>query len=113
MKILKEEKLPENAEVLGEHFRNRMWEIEKKSRLLGDIRGQGLMNAFELVKNKETKEPAPEEAVQLLELARERGILISKGGPLGNIFRVLPPLCVTKEDIDYACDRLEELLLKL
>lgn len=113
LKILKEEKLAENAEVLGEHFRNRMWEIEKKSRVLGDIRGQGLMIAFELVKNKETKEPATEEAAQLMELARESGLLISKGGPLGNIFRVLPPLCVTKDDLDYALEKLEEILVKL
>lgn len=54
-----------------------------------------------------------EEAAQLMELAREQGLLISKGGPLGNIFRVLPPLCVTKEDIDYACDKLEDILPKL
>jgi len=71
------------------------------------------MNAFELVKNKETKEPAVEEAAQLMELAREQGLLISKGGPLGNIFRVLPPLCVSKEDIDYTCDKLEEILIKM
>jgi len=90
-----------------------MWEIEKKSRVVGDVRGQGLMNAFELVKNKETKEPAIEEAAQLIELAREQGLLISKGGPLGNIFRVLPPLCVTKEDLDYALDKLEDILTKL
>jgi len=71
------------------------------------------MNAFELVKNKETKEPAVEEAVQLMELAREQGLLISKGSPLGNIFRVLPQLCVSKEDIDYACDKLEDILTKM
>jgi alanine-glyoxylate transaminase/(R)-3-amino-2-methylpropionate-pyruvate transaminase len=70
LNILKDEQLPENAEVLGEHLRSRLWEIEKKSRIVGDIRGQGLMNAFELVKNKETKEPAVEEAAQLMELTR-------------------------------------------
>ena len=70
------------------------------------------MNAFELVKNKETKEPAIEEAAQVMELAREHGLLISKGGPLGNVFRVMPPLCVSKDDIDYACDKLEDILTK-
>lgn len=87
-------------------MRERLWKIAKKSRIIGDVRGHGLMISFELVKNKETKEPATQEAMELMERTKERGLLISKGGPLGNVFRVLPPLCITKEDIDFACDNL-------
>lgn len=113
LNILRDEKLPENAERLGQHLRSRLQDIQKRSRVIGDVRGQGLMVAIELVKNKETKEPATQEAADLMELSREQGLLLSKGGPLGNIFRVLPPLCVTQEDIDFACDRLEDILTKM
>lgn len=113
LNILRDEKLPENSEKMGQHLRSRLLEIQKKSRVVGDVRGQGLMNAIEIVKNKETKEPGTQEAADLMELTREQGILLSKGGPLGNVFRILPALCVTQEDIDYACDRLEDILTKM
>lgn len=71
------------------------------------------MISFELVKNKETKEPAVQEAAEVMEISKEKGLLISKGGPLGNIFRILPPLCVTKEDVDFACDTLEEIIVDM
>jgi len=71
------------------------------------------MTAFELVKDKETKEPASKEAGKVLELTREQGIIFDKGGPNDNIFRMVPPLCITREDVDYTCDRLEEILTKM
>jgi len=71
------------------------------------------MTVFELVKNKETKEPASEEAGKVLEMTREQGLIFDKGGPNDNIFRILPPLCINRGDIDYMCDRLEEILTKM
>lgn len=59
------------------------------------------MIAIEIVKDKESKVPDTETTGLLFEKLKERGILIGKGGPYGTILRSQPPLCVTKQDIDY------------
>ena len=66
----------------------------------------GLMQAIELVKNRETKEPAPDVAVQLMEETKARGLLIGKGGLYGNVLRLGPPLNITTEQIDQGVDSL-------
>ncbi|MBT4140064.1 MAG: aminotransferase class III-fold pyridoxal phosphate-dependent enzyme, partial [Candidatus Latescibacteria bacterium] len=65
---------------------------------------------MELVRDRRTKEPAIEEAVVVLEKARDKGLLIGKTGLFGNVLRIKPPLCITKDDIDFALDVLDEVL---
>ena len=60
----------------------------------------GMMQALELVKDRQTKEPAPEAANQILERARDNGLLIGKGGLYGNVIRMAPPMNITKTDVD-------------
>ena len=60
----------------------------------------GLMQALELVKDRETKQPAPEETMEVLEAARRNGLLIGKGGLYGNVIRVCPPLNIARSDVD-------------
>jgi alanine-glyoxylate transaminase/(R)-3-amino-2-methylpropionate-pyruvate transaminase len=64
----------------------------------------------ELVRARTTKEPASTEAVEVLELAKERGLLIGKGGLHGNTLRIKPPMCITKADADFLVDCLDEVL---
>ena len=56
------------------------------------------MIGIEMVKDKETKQPAKQETLKVLELARQRGVIMGKGGAFGNVARIQPPLCMTMED---------------
>ena len=60
----------------------------------------GMMQALELVRDRQTKEPAPSEASQLMERARDNGLLIGKGGMYDNVIRMAPPMNITKADVD-------------
>ena len=62
----------------------------------------GLMQALELVKDRATKEPAPQETVAVMERARENGLLIGKGGLYGNVIRLSPMLNISRADVDEA-----------
>ena len=102
IEVIEEERLLENAETMGRHFRGRLEELQQKYPVIGDVRGKGLMQALELVKDRATKEPAPEATAQLLECARENGLLIGKGGMYGNVIRLSPMLNIAKPDVDEA-----------
>ena len=60
----------------------------------------GMMQALELVKDRETKEPAPQETNQILEAARNNGLLVGKGGMYANVIRMAPPMNISKADVD-------------
>jgi len=100
--IIDEEKLQENARLVGKRFKDGILSLMEKHRLIGDVRGLGLMLAFELVRDRTTKEPAREETLQLMEETRARGLLIGKGGLFGNVVRIKPPLCLSAADAEFA-----------
>ena len=98
----------ENAHTVGAHFRNRLEELKEKHEVIGDVRGMGLMQAIELVKDRNSKEPAPQETAAVMEEARKRGLLIGKGGLFGNVIRMSPPMNIAKSDVDEAFKVLDE-----
>jgi len=100
--IIEEDDLRTNAHVVGAYFRERLLELQEKHELIGDVRGMGLMQAIELVKDRKTKEPATTETAMMMEAARDRGLLIGRGGMLGNVIRMSPPLNISKADVDEA-----------
>jgi len=77
------------------------------------VRGKGLMVGVELVKDRVTKAPATEEAAVAFEMAKDMGLLLGKGGLYGNVFRIKPPMCVTKEDVDFLSAVLDEAFSQL
>jgi alanine-glyoxylate transaminase/(R)-3-amino-2-methylpropionate-pyruvate transaminase len=99
--------LQENARVVGGRLKSGLQRLMRTHRLIGDVRGLGLMLGVELVRDRGSKEPAKQEALDVLEAAREAGVLIGKGGLEGNVLRIKPPMCVTKEDVDFALDVLD------
>ncbi len=107
---VREQDLLTNCEQVGGYLRERLEELREKYPLIGDVRGMGLLQALELVKDRETKEPAKEEAAELLEAARRNGLLIGKGGLYGNVIRISPPMNVGRSDVDE-CVRLLDLSL--
>jgi 4-aminobutyrate aminotransferase-like enzyme len=102
IQVIEEENLLDNAHSMGTYLRARLNELQEKYSLIGDVRGMGLMQGLELVKDRKTKEPAPEALSQLLERTRDNGLLIGKGGLYGNVVRLSPMLNISKADIDEA-----------
>jgi 4-aminobutyrate aminotransferase-like enzyme len=108
IEFIEEENLLENAETVGNYFRGKLEELQEKHPLIGDVRGKGLMLGLELVKDRATKEPAPEATNQLLERTREHGLLIGKGGLYANVIRLSPMLNISKADVDEAVRILDQ-----
>jgi 4-aminobutyrate aminotransferase-like enzyme len=105
--FLESEKLLENAQVVGEYLKDRLKELQEKFPLIGDVRGMGLMQGVELVRNRKTKEPAVEETKRLMDQAKDNGLIIGKGGLYGNVIRISPALTCTRTDVDIALRLLE------
>ncbi len=101
----------ENARTMGEYLMGRMQRWPQVFTHVGDVRGRGLMIGFELVMDRETKEPAPELRNRLELLAFERGLLILGCGP--NSIRLCPPLIINQDQADFALDTLEDCLRQL
>jgi 4-aminobutyrate aminotransferase len=113
IEFIEEEKLLENSETVGNYFRGKLDELQKKHPVIGDVRGKGLMLGLELVKDRATKEPAPEATTELLERTREHGLLIGKGGLYGNVLRLTPMLNIGKSDVDEAMRILDKSLTEI
>jgi 4-aminobutyrate aminotransferase len=105
--VIRGEDLARNARVAGEILRDGLLELALKHQLIGDVRGMGLMQGVELVRDRKTKEPAKEELGRLFEATRKRGLLIGKGGLYGNVIRISPPLTIGKADVEEALRILE------
>ena len=108
--VIESEKLIERAKVLGEALRSRMKAWQDRFDAIGDVRGVGSMMAIELVKSRETKEPAPDLATRVIEESLKRGLLLLKAGLYGNCVRVLAPLVITDGELKEALDVWEEAL---
>ena len=108
MDVIEKDGLQEKSRVNGARFKKGLQELATRHHLIGDVRGMGLMMGVELVRDRETKEPAKSETAQVLEELRQRDVLIGKGGLDGNVLRIKPPMCISPADIDYALEAMEE-----
>jgi len=107
IRVIEENDLPANARVVGDYLRARLEELKEKYPVIGDVRGMGLMQAIECVKDRETKEPDPQSVLRVFEETRKRGVLIGKGGLYGNVIRLGPPLVAARSDIDELATALD------
>jgi 4-aminobutyrate aminotransferase/(S)-3-amino-2-methylpropionate transaminase len=108
--VFEEEGLVERATVLGETIRARMQAWQERWPAVGDVRGLGVMLAIELVRDPETKEPAPDLASRVVEAAAGRGLLLLKSGIYSNCIRVLVPLVISDAEVDEALGVWEDAL---
>jgi alanine-glyoxylate transaminase/(R)-3-amino-2-methylpropionate-pyruvate transaminase len=108
LEVIEKENLQANAHKLGGHLLAGLNKLKEKHKIIGDIRGRGLMLGIELVKDRTTKAPATAECAQVLEYARDLGLLIGKGGLWGQTIRFAPPMCITQADADFALAVLDE-----
>ncbi|MGY5855869.1 MAG: aminotransferase class III-fold pyridoxal phosphate-dependent enzyme, partial [Candidatus Thorarchaeota archaeon] len=104
------EKLQENAKKVGAHLLKRLKELMKVHPIIGDVRGWGLFVGVELVRDRETLEPAKEETKYIVERLRDLGLLISLDGPLHNVLKIKPPLVFTTENADRFVETLDRVL---
>jgi len=107
LEVIDEEKLQENSLKLGNYILAGLEKLKAKYPIIGDVRGKGLMLALELVKDRTTKEPASAECAQVVETAKDLGLLLGKGGLRGQTIRFAPPMCITQADADFLLEVLD------
>ncbi len=100
IKLIEEDDLRTNARVVGDYLRAKLIELKDKYLVIGDVRGMGLMQGIELVKDRQTKEPNPEAVLRVFEETKRQGVLIGKGGLYGNVIRTGMMLNSTKDNVD-------------
>jgi alanine-glyoxylate transaminase/(R)-3-amino-2-methylpropionate-pyruvate transaminase len=110
METIDEDGLQANAKRVGGIIMEGLLRLKERHRLIGDVRGKGLMLGIELVRDRATKEPASKETMELVERAREHGVLLGKGGLNGSVIRLKPPMCITAEDAKFLLDVLDKSL---
>ena len=98
LRVIQKQRLADNARVQGERLHAGLRDLQRRYPIIGDVRGLGLMQGCELVKD--DKVPDPRSTASILEGTRRRGVLIGKGGLWGNVLRIAPPLTVTEAQID-------------
>jgi len=113
LEVIERDNLQANALKLGNYIHAGLNKLKAKHKIIGDVRGQGLMIGIELVKDRATKEPATAECAAVLEAARELGLLIGKGGLRGQTIRFAPPMCITRADADFLLAVLDQAFASL
>ena len=108
--VIEQEKLMEGASSLGKRLMDGLNSLMDSHQIVGDVRGRGLFLGIELVRDRATKEPADIEAAFLVDMMREKGVLLSTDGPLHNVIKIKPPMVLTAYDVDDALQKLDETL---
>jgi 4-aminobutyrate aminotransferase len=104
---IEEEGLQENAHKVGAFLMRGLKDLEERYEVVGEVRGKGLMVGVELVADGGSRAPDPKAAGRAMEAARERGLLIGRGGLYGNVLRLSPPLTITEDDAARAVETLD------
>src|SRR5213596_1883827 len=100
LKVIEDDDLKKNSAEVGAYFRQRLEELKDKYPVIGDVRGMGLMQGLELVRDRETKEPDPQSVARVMEETKKRRVLVGKGGLYGNVIRTGMMLNSTKDHVD-------------
>lgn len=103
--------LVQNAEQMGQFLRDRLEGLKEKFQIIGEVRGMGLIQGMEIVK--EEKEPAPDLVNEIFEGTKKEGLLIGRGGLYGNVIRITPPLTIEKGEIIKAVQVLDRVFEKV
>ncbi len=98
--VIRDEGLQEHALQVGTRLRDGLRELMPRHDLIGEVRGAGLFIGVELVRDRSTLEPASQEAAELVERMKARGMLLSTDGPLANVIKMKPPMVLSADDVD-------------
>ncbi|CAH0146092.1 2,2-dialkylglycine decarboxylase [Microbacterium sp. Bi98] len=108
--IIRDENLQENARQVGAHLRSRLEALASEHPIIGAVHGSGLYLGLEFVLDRETLEPATRDTAAICDRLRERGVIMQPTGDHLNVFKIKPPLCVTRESVDYFADAVAHVL---
>ena len=111
--VIERDELIENGIAVGNYMREQLRELAGTQELIGDVRGHGMLAGLEFVTDRESREPATNEVFALLELMRQRQILIGREGSFGNILKLRPPLVFEKKHVDLMISALDDSLNQL
>lgn len=111
LEVIENEGLVANAALRGRQLREGLEALQEKYPIMGEVRGMGLMQAVEMVGP--DKAPSPEAVARLFELTRRNGLLIGKGGLMGNVVRITPALNVTRDQVAEALTRLDRSMAQM
>jgi 4-aminobutyrate aminotransferase-like enzyme len=111
--VLEDEHLLENAAAVGSYTIAKLRELAARHELIGDVRGSGLFFAVELVSDRGKKAPATAQSGRLVNLMRERGVLISRIGLHDNILKIRPPMPFSRQHADLLVDTLDQAMADL
>lgn len=104
--VMEKEDLQAKAKITGDHLKARFQALAARHEVIGDVRGQGLFLGVEMVRDRQTLEPATQVANDVANLMREDGVLISTDGPFDNVLKIKPPLAFGIQEADIMADAL-------
>ncbi|MEL7259369.1 MAG: aspartate aminotransferase family protein [Pseudomonadota bacterium] len=107
LEVIRRDKVQDNAREVGAALLARLQDLKDKHTAIGDVRGRGLMLAIEMVKDRKTKEPDEHVTAAVFEKTRDAGLILSKSGPHRSCLRMVPPMCLSMEDVDRVADGLD------
>jgi 4-aminobutyrate aminotransferase/(S)-3-amino-2-methylpropionate transaminase len=113
LEVYEEENMLDKSEALGKKVRAGFEALKEKYEVIGDVRGLGPMLALELVKDRQTKQPAPEETAAVVKYAWEKGLLLLSCGSYSNVIRTMMPLVITDEQLDKGLSILNDAFASL
>jgi 4-aminobutyrate aminotransferase-like enzyme len=108
--VIEQEDVQRNASQLGAWIRSALEELMSRHELIGDVRSLGLLVGVELVRDRESREPATLEAGIVLNAMRELGVLIGTTGRPGNVLKIRPPLVISREEAEVLISALDRVL---
>ena len=100
LRVIAEENLIDNVQRVGAALKGRLEDLMQRHEIIGDVRGRGFMLAVELVKDRRSREPATEATAEVFEASRRHGLVLSKSGNFRNVLRMVPPLCLSMDDVE-------------
>jgi len=108
--VLEDEGLQQKALTTGKYLKSRLEALASQHELIGDVRGEGLFLGVELVRNRDTLEPATEEASNIANAMRDAGVLMSTDGPFDNVLKIKPPMSFGIAEADIMLEALTHAL---
>ena len=113
LNVVLDENLQEHARRVGERMLAGLRPFVERYPIVGDVRGSGLFLGVELVRNRDTLEPAAEEAAYVMNRMREHGILLGTDGPYHNVLKIRPPMPFDDRNVEFLVEVMEKVLSEL
>jgi 4-aminobutyrate aminotransferase-like enzyme/Ser/Thr protein kinase RdoA (MazF antagonist) len=108
--VLEEEELQQNALRVGSYMLDRLRDLQARHAIIGDVRGSGFFIGVELVRDRETLEPATQETSGVVNALKDAGILTGTEGPHQNVLKIRPPMCFDRGNADHLVEQLDAAL---